>query len=181
MLPPTHLDPEYLFGKFEPLRKAIYYKFRSRMNNESDREDLSAAIDEIFLTLVGEYNPNRGVDFPYYIKKMLDLRVYHFITNYTKNSNREVLGEEDVTVEDEKYKDLLDRLINLNSIDPEIVLGDKHRDLMVGVLIEGKTLKELAEQEGVPSDRLHARLYFLIKKMTKEYEKQVEIYGEDMY
>lgn len=181
MLPPTHLEPEYLFSKFEPLRKAVYYKFKSRMSNEGDREDLAAAIDEIFLTLVGEYNPNRGVDFPYYIKKMMDLRVYHYITSYTKNLNREILGEEEITVEDEGYKDLVNRLINLNSINPDVVLGEKHRKLMVGVLIEGKTLKELADEEGVPSDRLHARLYFLIKKMSKEYEKQVEIYGEDMY
>lgn len=181
MLPPTHLEPEYLFTKYEPLRKAVFYKFRSRMNNEMDVDDLESAINEIFLTLVGEYNPNRGVDFPYYIKKMLDYRVYHFITNYSKSIGSEILGEEEMIIEDEGYKDLVNKLINLNSIDPDIVLGDKHRRLMIGLLIEGKSLKELADEEGVPPDRVHARLYFLIKKMTKEHEKQVEIYGEDMY
>lgn len=181
MLPPTNLDPQYLYSKFEPLRKATYFKFKSRMSNDTDMEDLSAAIDEIFLTLVGEYNPNRGVDFPYYIKKMLDLRVYHYITNYMKNANKEVIGDEEVLIEDEGYKELLNKLIDLNSMNPDIVLGDKHRKLMIGVLIEGKSLKELAEEEGVPSDRLHARLYFLIKKMSKEHEKQEDMFGDEMY
>lgn len=181
MLPPTHLDTEYLYKKYEPLRKSLYYKFRSRMASEADADDLASAIDEIFLALLDEYNPNRGVDFPYYIKKMMDLRVYHYVTSYTKNIIREIPTDEERIIEDLGYQELIDKLINLNSVDSEIVLGDKHRNLMIGILIEGKSLKELAEEEGVPSDRLHARLYFLIKKMTKEYEKQVEIYGKDMY
>ncbi|MOA61702.1 hypothetical protein D3C78_1869070 [compost metagenome] len=52
---------------------------------------------------------------------------------------------------------------------------------MIGILIHKKTLKELAEEEGVPPDRLHARLYFLIKKLKDVHEQHKEKYGEDMY
>jgi RNA polymerase sigma factor (sigma-70 family) len=178
--PPTHLEPEYLFNKYEPLRRAMYKKFKDKMISNADREELWSTIGEIFLQLVSEFDPNRGVDFPYYIKRMLDLRTYHHITKYIKNINREVY-EENFVIEDETYEELFDRIIDLHSIDPDIELGDKHRELMVGVLIHKKTLKELADEEGVPPDRLHARLYFLIKKLKEVHEQHKEIYGEDLY
>jgi RNA polymerase sigma factor (sigma-70 family) len=178
--PPTHLEPEYLFDKYEPLRRAVYKKFKDKMMNNADREELWSTIGEIFLQLVSEFDPNRGVDFPYYIKRMLDLRTYHHITKYLKNVNRESYGE-DFVVEDESYEELFNRIIDLHSIDPSIELGDKHRELMVGILIHKKTLKELAEEEGVPPDRLHARLYFLIKKLKEVHEQHKEKYGRDMY
>lgn len=181
--PPTHLEPAYLFKKYEPLRRAIYNKFKDRMANQADREELQSEIDMIFLALVSEYNPNLGVDFPYYIKRMIELRTYHHVTKYLKNLNNESYSDsdEEIVIEDNSYQEIFERIIDLNSLDPNMVLGEKHRKLMVGVLIEHKTLKELAEEEGVPSDRLHARLYFLIKNLKKVYEKDVAKYGKDMY
>jgi RNA polymerase sigma factor (sigma-70 family) len=179
--PPTHLEPSYLYEKYEPLRKAMYSKYRDRMQNAADREDLSAAIDISFLELVNEYNPNRGVDFPYYIKRMLDLRTGHHVTKHLKNVNKEYYSEDELIVEDNSFQDVISRIVDLNSLNPDIMLGDKHRRLMVGLVIENKTLKELAEEEGVPSDRLHARLYFLLKKMQKAYDEEVALYGKDMY
>lgn len=181
LLPPVSLEPEYLYHKYEPLRKAVFKKFRDKMTNDADRQDLICVIDQIFLQLVSEYDPNRGVDFPYYIKRMLDLRTYHHVTKFLANVNRETFTEEELLIEDDSFEEILQRIIDLNSMDPSIVLGDKHRKLMVGVLIERKTLKELADEEGVPPDRLHARLYFLLKRMRKEYEAQVEKYGENLY
>jgi len=181
LAPPTHLEPQYLYKKYEPLRKAIFKKFKDKMANQADREDLLSTIDHIFLQLVNEYDPNRGVDFPYYIKRMLDLRTYHHVTKYLKNINRESYAEEDIVVPDISFEEVIQRIIDLNSIDPNLQLGEKHRRLMVGVLIERKTLKELAEEEGVPPDRLHARLYFLLKKLRKIHEDHKERYGEDMY
>ncbi|MMZ43610.1 hypothetical protein D1872_51720 [compost metagenome] len=178
--PPTHLEPMYLYNKYEPLRRAVYKKFKDQMINNADREELDSTIGEIFLHLVSEFDPSRGVDFPYYIKRMLDLRTYHHVAKYLKGLNREVYGE-DLVVEDESYQELFDRIVDLHSIDPNIELGTKHRELMIGVLIHKKTLKELAEEEGVPVDRIHARLYFLLGKLRKVHEKHVEEYGDDLY
>jgi RNA polymerase sigma factor (sigma-70 family) len=183
LTPPTHLDPVYLYDKYELLRKAVFKKFKDKMTNHADREDLMSTIDQIFLQLVDEYNPHRGVDFPYYIKRMLDLRTFHHVTKFLKNVNKETYSDDDseLIIEDESYEELFQRIVDLNSIDPDLQLGEKHRRLMVGVLIERKTLKELAEEEGVPVDRLHARLYFLLKKLKRLHEEHKEIYGEDLY
>lgn len=184
--PPTMLDPEYLFHKYEPLRKAIFGRFRPRMANHTDREELMLAINQTFIELVAEYDPNRGVDFPYYIKRMLELRIGHYATKYYKTVNSESYSSEDdenieITVLDHSAEEILNRIVDLNSFDPNIVLGDKHRNLMIGLLIEHKTLKELADEEGVPLDRLHARLYFLLRKLSKVYESHVSKHGKDMY
>lgn len=181
LLPPTHLDPHYLYVKYEPLRKSLLNKFSRMMANHADKEDLMSSIDQIFLQLVSEYDPNRGVDFPYYIKRMLDLRTYHHVTKYLKNVNNESYVEEDIVIEDTSVDDILQRIVDLHSIDPNIQLGEKHRNLMVGVLIHRKSLKELADEEGVPPDRLHARLYFLLQKMNKVYEEHKEEFGDDLY
>ena len=179
--PPTHFEPEYLFDKYEMLRKAVFKKHKDKMKNQADRDDLFDAINLMFLQLVSEFDPNRGVDFPYYIKKMLDLRTSHYVTKYLKNINKESYAEEEFVIEDHSYEEVFQRIIDLNSIDPDLVLGEKHRNLMIGVLIHGKSLKVLAEEEGVPVDRYHARLYFLLKKLRKAYEEHEKKYGEDMY
>lgn len=183
LLPPTHLEPEYLYHKYEPLRLGVYKKFKDKLLNQADKEDFMSIIDQIFLQLVSEYDPNRGVDFPYYIKRMLDLRTWHHVDKYLKKINREVLSNDDsdIVVEDYSYREIFERIIDLNSIDPDFELGDKHLRLMTGVLLERKTLKELAEEEGVPVERLHARFYFLIKKCKKLYAEQKDMYGEDLY
>jgi RNA polymerase sigma factor (sigma-70 family) len=180
--PPTHLEPEYLYKKYEPLRKSVFNKFKDKMSNQADKEDLISTIDHIFLQLVSEYDPNRGVDFPYYIKRMLDLRTYHHITKYLKNANRESYSDENgLTIEDDSFNEIFKRIEDLNSIDPNIELGEKHRELMIGILIHRKSIKQLAEEEGVPPDRLHARLYFLRKKMQEVHKEHIEEYGEDLY
>lgn len=182
MSPPTHFEPEYLYVKYEPLRRSMFNKFKDSMANQADREDLSASIDQIFLQLVSEYNPHRGVDFPFYIKRMLELRVYHHVTKYRENVNKESYSDENgLVIEDDSYEEIFNRIIDLHSIDPDLQLGEKHRRLMIGILIERKSLKQLAEEEGVDTGRLHARLYFLIRKLKKLYQEHIEIYGEDLY
>jgi RNA polymerase sigma factor (sigma-70 family) len=187
--PPTHLEPTYLYHKYEPLRKAVLKKFKDKMSNQADREDLMSTIDQIFFQLVSEYDPNRGVDFPYYIKRMLDLRTYHHVDKFLKRVNKEHLlsvredtdDDPAIEIQDESIESIFERIVDLNSISPDLELGQKHSDLMIGVLIHRKTLKELADEEGVPVDRLHARLYFLLKKLRKQYDEDVEWYGEDLY
>jgi hypothetical protein len=154
------------------------------MANQADREELMSSIDHMFIQLVNEYNPNRGVDFPYYIKKMLELRTYHHVSRYIKNINKELFAateEQEIIIEDHSYEEIFKRIIDIHSLDPEMELGEKHRNLLIGLLIERKTLRELAEEEGAPVERLQARLYFLIKKMRKAYEDHKYMYGDDIY
>lgn len=179
--PPTYFDPEYLYEKYEPLRKAVFARSVSKMSSSSDRQDLVGIIDEIFFQLVREFNPHMGVDFPYYIKKMLGLRVYHQITKHLKVVNTEYCSENDLLIEDSWYEDIYDKIVDLNSMDPNIKLGDKHRQLLINTVIHKKTLQEQAKEEGVPIDRLHARMYFLRQKFEDEYENQKNKYGDDMY
>lgn len=179
--PPTHFEPEYLHEKYELLRKSVFKQHKDKMKNNADQDDLFSAISAMFLDLVNEFNPNRGVDFPYYIKKMLGLRTNHYVTKYLKNANRESFAEEEFIIEDVSYRDILQRVVDLNSLDPDLVLGEKHRQLMEGLLIHNKTLKQMAEEEGVPVDRYHARLYFLLKKLRKAHKEHTDRYGEDLY
>lgn len=181
--PPTHLDPEYLYHKYEPLRKAVYKKFKDVLINQADKEDLISTIDQLFLQLVSEYNPHRGVDFPYFIKRMLDLRVYHYITKYLNKINKEIPNETvgDSQIEDIHSQELIQRVIDLYSINPDLELGEKHAKLMIGILVERKTLKELADEEGVPVERVNARMYFLLRKMRKLHDLETEEFGDDIY
>jgi DNA-directed RNA polymerase specialized sigma24 family protein len=120
---------------------------------------------------------------------MLDLRTYHHVDKYLKRVNKEHLlsvredtdDDPAIEIQDESIESVFQRIVDLNSINPDLELGQKHRDLMIGVLIHRKTLAELAKEEGVPVDRLHARLYFLLKKLRKQYDEDVEWYGEDLY
>lgn len=182
--PPTHLDPEYLFEKYTPLRRAIYKKHRDKMRNNADREDLESQITQLFIMLVVEYDPHMGVDFPYYINMMLNYRVMHYVDRYCKFRAKEHYSEdsrEANQVEDINTTDLIQKIIDLNSIDPDINLGDKHRKLLIGIIIEGKTIKELADEEGVPAERLHARFYFLKKKLEKVHEEHTKAHGKNLY
>lgn len=181
LTPPVNLEPQYLFDKYSLLRKSVFKKFKGHMANAEDMNELSGAIDMCFIQLVDEYNPNIEVDFPYYIKRMLELRVYHFVSKYLKNINKEIYVEDEIVQVDESWEQTFGRIIDLNSFDDTLVLGEKHRNLLVGVLIEHKSLKELAEEEGVPVDRLHARLYFLIKKLRENHEEKVRRNGEELY
>lgn len=168
LVPPKVLNPELLYEKYKPLRLAVYSEFKDRLSKEIDREELMNHIDFSFIQLVKEYNFNCGVHFPYYIKKMLHLRTSHFITKTNNNASREIYAEEDPLIIDNSFNDIEERILEIHSINPNIVFGTKHRKLMVDILIKGKSLKDIADEEGITLERLHARLYFLRKKLKAE-------------
>lgn len=168
MEPPTHLEPEYLFHKYKPLRQATYKKYQTWMQNDQDKEELRNHIDYQFILLVQEYNPNLDVDFPFYIKKMLDFRTNHFTTKYTTLLSRETYVDDEIRIPDSDFEEITNRILDIYSINPDINLGEKHRNLLIGLLIERKSLKELADEEGVPLDTIHARFYFLKAKLQRE-------------
>lgn len=185
-LPPEHLDPEYLHEKYAPLRKSIYRMHYDKFRSNADREDLEAQITQMFISLVVEYNPHLGVDFPYYIKKMLNFRTTHYVDGYVKSRSKERYQINDESspiyeIEDASVNELIEKIVDLNSIDPNINLGDKHRNLLIGIIIRGKSLKELALEEGVLPERLHARFYFLKKKLEQIYEEHKKVHGKNLY
>lgn len=173
---------EHLMEKYKPLILSVYKRLHPMLQNKGDKEDLMSQINAIFVKLVVEYDPRRGVDFPYYIKRMLELRAYHYVTKELKVKNKEVLTEsftnDEVTfgeISEEEFEDIL----NLLSWDDNFTLGKKQKRLFVGLLTEHKSLRELAEEEGVDVSVLHTRMHFLSKKLRQQREEQERLIEED--
>lgn len=164
-------DINELLQNYKPLILATYKRLHPMFNSKEDKEDLMSEINSIFTKLVWEYNPLKGVDFPYYIKRMLELRTYHYITKQLKVKNKESLVESFTNDEITFGKELSDeheKIINMLSWDDNFNMGKKQRALFVGLLKDHKTLKQLAEEEGVDVSTLHTRLHFLIKKLKSQ-------------
>ena len=155
-----------LLKEYKPLVLAQYRKFHNYFHNYMDKQELMQTIEEMFIKLCVEYNPRYGVDFPYYIKKKLGHRVYHYVIDHLNILNHEHNCDE-ITVENYEIEDSLEFIENLESINTNISLGNKQKNLLYGILIEHKSIKELADEEGVASTVLHTRLHFLIDKIRK--------------
>jgi len=156
----------HVLGEYKPLILAQYRKFHGYFYNYMDKQELMFTIQEMFIKLCIEYNPRYGVDFPYYIKKKLGHRVYHYVIDHLAILNNE-RNFEDVIVDDYEIEDSMEFIENLESINTNITLGTKQKNLLHGILLEHKTIKELAEEEGVASTVLHTRLHFLIDKIKR--------------
>lgn len=100
-------DPEALLKQYEPLIKHVIKKYgtASKFKSDRDRKDFRIGVIEEFLTLVDEFNPYLGVDFPGYIKFKFDRRIKScYVNKHIKDINREGPlrgdGEVDYTVAD---------------------------------------------------------------------------------
>jgi DNA-directed RNA polymerase specialized sigma24 family protein len=148
------------------------------LKTQEDKEDLMSSINAIFTKLVYEYDMRRGVDFPYYIKRMLEFRTYHYVTKQLRVKNKEVTAQieyDGFTSQDYSQEDELNVILNLNSWDDNFTLGKKQKRLFIGLVVEHKSLKELAEEEGVDVAVLHTRMHFLLKKLRQQRELQREL------
>lgn len=188
-------DVNSLLEQYKPLIYSIYKKRNYIFKTSHDREDFLAQLKLIFTSLVYEYDPSRGVDFPFYIKRMMELRSGHYITKYVKHHKREVTIETDVanynkdrsqlddlsTMDDFLESEMLQVLAVESWDDTGLTLGDKHRELFKGVLRDNKTLKQLAKEEGVSISTLHTRMHFLTKKLREHAEAENNSNGEDFY
>ena len=144
------LDQEKLLLEYQPLIKAVYKKFSSYFNNYEDKLDLFNQVQYEFSRLVSEYDPRRGVDFPFYSKRMLNQRVYHYVTKCVRVLDREVACE-DTTAVHEKFE--VDKRLEfvecMVSLDDGLPLGEKQNRLMKDILIYKKSLEEIAKEEAV--------------------------------
>jgi RNA polymerase sigma factor (sigma-70 family) len=169
-------DVEKLLEDYKPLILSVYKRLHPMFSNKEDKEDLMSQIRLLFVNLVCEYDPRRGVDFPFYIKRMLELRAYHYVTKQLQPKNKEVLTQsftnDEVSYGIPSGRDDFEDIINLESWDDNFTLGKKQKRLFIGLLIEHKSLKELADEEGIDVSILHTRLHFLIKKLRHQSEIQ---------
>ncbi|WAB25023.1 hypothetical protein M3_0072 [Lysinibacillus phage vB_LfM_LysYB1] len=172
-------DIEKLLEDYKPLILSVYKRLHPMFNSREDKEDLMSQIKALFAKLVVEYNLRRGVDFPYYIKRMLELRSYHYVTNQLKVKNKEVLFES-FTNDEVNYTGFtgnedLEDIISLLSWDDDFTLGKKQKRLFIGLVQDHKLLKELAEEEGVDVSVVHTRMHFLLKKIKQQMAEQQEL------
>jgi RNA polymerase sigma factor (sigma-70 family) len=170
-------DVQKLFTDYKPLILSIYRRFHPMFNSKEDKEDLMSQIHTLFTKLVFEFDSRRGVDFPYYIKRMLELRTYHYVTKTLQQRNKEVLTEsftnDEVTFGDRQaLMEELEQIVKLESWDDNFTLGKKQKRLFIGLIVEHKTLKELADEEGVDVSILHTRMHFLLKKLKQVAAEQ---------
>jgi len=145
--------------------------------NKEDKEDLMSTINTLFAKLVFEFDIQRGVDFPYYIKKMLVLRTYHYVNKTIDRNSKEVLTEgftnDEIAFGDgASICEELELVEKILSWDDDFTLGKKQKQLFVGLLVEHKSLKQLAEEEGVDVSILHTRMHFLLKKLRALTQEQ---------
>lgn len=70
-------DPEQLLYQYDNLIRSLGSRYSKWCKSKEDRENLYSYIKDAFISLVTEYDPLSGVDFPGYIKSKLSLRVYN--------------------------------------------------------------------------------------------------------
>jgi len=192
----NYLDIDALFEQYKPLMGSIYKRFsryNGVFNNQADYEDLRSQIEFEFIKLCNEFDPTRGVDFPGFIKFHLQQRVYHHITKVQKLQSKESAScsrvfdsdgdssamEFDNTLDliDEDSIKSLERVEAMASLDWRAIVGKKHKYLIESVLYEGKTIEEIAFQEGVVVKVIQLRLHFACERL-KEWCKNQEYYME---
>lgn len=81
-------DPDKLIYQYHNLIYNLGKKYAHRFSNETDRKALFSYIQDAFYTLVMEYDPKSGVDFPGYINRKLKDRVYFSYVNKLQPSGK---------------------------------------------------------------------------------------------
>lgn len=187
-----YLNMNTLLEKYDPLIKSVYNKFSNYSglcSNSDDREDLKSQIMLEFVRLVQEYTPSRGVDFPGYVKMLLQQRVYHHVTKLQRISNNESVSYSysadngdpyldfdnlfDVIDEDAVYA--AEKAEALASIDWDSIGGNKNRELIEKVMYKGKTLEEIAEEEGITVKTIRIRLHAVCKKLEENNAEREKV------
>lgn len=178
-------DIPALMEQYKPLMLSLYKKYHPMFSNPEDKEDLLCEIKQIFTKLVYEYDSRYGVDFPYYIKKMLTLRTWHYVSKQIKVKSKEVtvegLTNDEITFGDiEDDSDDLETILDVLSFDDDFKIGKKQKALFIGLLRDHRSLQDLADEEGVNVSTLHTRLHFLIKKLKSQRKIQEKLEEDDL-
>ena len=87
-------DVDRLYVQYTNLRHKVYNSYKDNFSDEATQQELKSYIDEQFVKLTKEYEINGDIDFPGYIKRMLNQRVRGTILkNKFRDNNRERLGK----------------------------------------------------------------------------------------
>ena len=168
-----YMSTDKLMKDYTPLKRWIFTKFHSYFPTYEGKSELQSQIEYEFLSLVRGYDPRRGVDFPGYIKQILNQRIYHWVTKQNNLHKQETTVEEvwDVVKEqgfDEQEFEVVHALLSVN---PSHIVGKKRRKLLNDILVHRKTLEEIADEEGVEVRVIRLRLHFLAEKLTQLYDE----------
>lgn len=88
-------DADTLWRDYRALRISTKKRLMRELNT-SDAEELDSYINDAFVSLIKEYQPNSGVDLPGYLKSMLYTRAkYLFVRPIQERYKRESLVEKD--------------------------------------------------------------------------------------
>lgn len=194
----NYLDINKLIEDYSPLMKSIYKKF-AKFNNlyhsYDDYEDLEAQIQFEFVKLCKEYNPTRGVDFPGFIKFHLQQRVYHHVTRLQRTRQKETVaygreydGEMEESVNFDNLLELADedadkefeKVEAIASLDWTALQSKKHKWLVEAILLEQKSLEEIAKEEGVSLKVIRLRLYSVCNILIEHATNMDEIYRDKL-
>lgn len=179
---PEFLDKEFLLEKFTPLIQSLHRYFCSYagiLDQPADVADLYSQIQLEFLKLVQKYDPTRGVDFPGYVQFNLRYRVYYYVNKLQNRQNREHLlfrqdhsdnpiniddvGESIWDKPDESVEQEIFRTEAIASIPWKDITDESDRQLIHEILIEHKTLHEIALSRHV-----------LIKVVQQQFDRLCE-------
>lgn len=178
-------DVDVLWRLYNPLRRSIYKKVASKLNNESDKEDLISYINEHFVRLVKEYDVSSEVDFPGYVKTLLTFRTTSsFISGIAKVYNK----EESIGIQDELDAQMHDE--NGIDIDEEDVMSyydeflqyvmanysftDMELSIMEHILVDDRSLaiaREIREEYGITQKEALVNIDDLRNRL-KEYVQE---------
>lgn len=173
------LDVLKLMEDYDPLIKSVYKKFAKFNNlyyNHMDFEDLESEVQFEFIRLCREYDPNRGVDFPGYVKFHLQQRVYHWVTKLQRNRQRETVAyNKDFNADDDEsdsidFDNICDknsedgfddycRIEALQSVDLSLLQNDLQKRIVYDILFLHKNIEDIAIDEGVSKRTVQMRLH----------------------
>lgn len=160
---PEFLNKESLLERFAPLLQSLHRYFCSYagiLDQPADTTDLYSQIQLEFLKLVQRYDPKKGVDFPGYLKFNLRHRVYYYVNKIQNRKNKELLlhcqgqpcdpldidslGDSLWDTPDESVVQEISRVEALASIPWGDIPDESDRQLIQEILVEHKTIKEIA-------------------------------------
>ena len=183
---PEFLDKEVLLEKFTPLIQSLHRYFCSYagiLNQPADVDDLYSQIQLEFLKLVQKYDPKRGVDFPGYVQFNLRHRIYYYVTKLQNRQNRECLlfrqdhSDNPIDIDDvwerpdESVPYEIFRIEALASIPWDEIPDESDRQLIRDILIEHKTLHEIAVSRRVLMKSVHQQFNRLCEFLIQRHER----------
>lgn len=170
-------DVEALLKEYKNLINAIYRDVAGQLSDKVKQDDLRGYIIYEFILLVKEYDPQFGVDFPYYIKKSLTLRTRHsYLSSVHKDEEREIRASGSEMINEAPYKRVADsfsRTYEPNLIFDELAsneLEQKVLDLMLsGIYKRSDIIAELPDYSNQDIILAIGKIKERLRKRAKKY------------